>query len=96
MDKEFFNKNDKQVFFNQLRGQIHEIGIGDRYTNVVLIVGHDNTRFANFVIKTSLFHKLPSPVDLGDKVCIKYYISSISKNGKWYTSANILSIEKTF
>jgi hypothetical protein len=36
-----FNKNEKQIFFNRVRGVIEEINIGDIWCSYTLKVGHE-------------------------------------------------------
>lgn len=35
-------------------------------------------------------------IKANDKVFIKYYLTSRFKNGRWYTMANVLSVENQF
>lgn len=86
-------KNDKQVFFNQIRGTICEINIEEKFSNVVLQLGHENTRNASFVIKTDIFKQYENKLKLGDKITIRFYISSRKKHDRWYTTATILDIQ---
>ena len=74
--KEGVIKNEKQVFFNQIRGEICEINVEDQFSNVVLSLGHENIRHASFVTKTELFNAYKDTIALGDKVTIRFYISS--------------------
>ena len=69
-------KNDKQVFFNQIKGTVYEILEEEKFSTISLSLGHENFRHAAFVYKTALFEKYKENVVLGDKVCIKFYISS--------------------
>lgn len=86
-------KNDKQVFFNQIKGTIFEINVEEKFSNVVLQLGHENTRYASFVIKTELFKQYDSKLNVGDKVSIRFYISSRKKHERWYTTATILDLQ---
>ena len=90
---ENFNKNEKQLFFNQLKGCISEIDYGDSFSNLILKIGHENFRYASFCMKTNLFNELVKDYNIGDKVAVKYYISSNKKNGRWYTTATLLSMQ---
>jgi hypothetical protein len=87
-------KNDKQVFFNQIKGIIHEIIEEEKFSTIALSLGHENLRFAAFVHKTSLFQKYKEDLNLGDKVCVKFYISSRKKHDRWYTTSTVLEIQK--
>jgi hypothetical protein len=92
--KEGVIKNEKQVFFNQIRGEIFEINEEDKFSNVVLSLGHENLRHASFVTKTELFETYKDNINIGDKVMIRFYISSRKKHDRWYTTATILDIQK--
>jgi hypothetical protein len=87
-------KNEKQVFFNQIRGEIFEICVEDKFSNVVLSLGHENVRHASFVTKTELFNTYKDTIKIGDKVMIRFYISSRKKHDRWYTTATILDVQK--
>jgi hypothetical protein len=89
-----FNKNEKQLFFNQLKGCISEIDYGDMFSNLTLQIGHENVRYASFCMKTSLFVEIIEGFKIDDKVIVKYYITSNKKNGRWYTTATLLTINK--
>jgi hypothetical protein len=86
-------KNDKQVFFNQIRGEVFEINVEEKFSNVVLQIGHENTRHAAFVIKTELFKQYEPALNVGNKVTIRFYISSRKKHDRWYTTATILDLQ---
>lgn len=90
-----FNKNDKQVYFNQCKGIIRELNDGDRFCSITLDVGHEGVRQANFVMKKKTFDDIKSAYAIKDRVNIKFYITSKFKNGRWYTTANLLEIQKT-
>jgi hypothetical protein len=87
-------KNDKQVFFNQVKGTVHEILEEETFSTISLSLGHENMRHAAFVYKTQEFEKYKSIIGLGDKVCIKFYLSSRKKYDRWYTTATVLEIAK--
>ena len=85
-------KNDKQLFFNQIRGVIEELNDGEEYCNLTVSVGHENSRNVNFVMKKHQFDQVKLKNKLGDKVSIRFYISSRLKHERWYTTANLLDI----
>lgn len=91
-----FNKNQLQLYFNQIRGEITEINIDELFSNVTLKVGHHNSRIVNLVSKTPIFENLIKPFKVGDYVLVKYYLSSNKKNNRYYTSATLLDIQKQF
>jgi hypothetical protein len=47
----------------------------------------------NLVVKKDSFDKIKDKFKLGDKVFIKYYLTSRFKNGRWYTMANVLAVD---
>ena len=88
------NRNEKQLYFNQIRGKITELNPADLYCSITLEVGHENLRLVNFIIRKTEYDKEILKHKIGDMVCIYFYVSSRNKNGRWYTAANILQIEK--
>lgn len=93
MSNSEFNKNDKQVFFNQVRGRCHELKDSGNYGNVVIQVGHNNPRFCSFSFKKEQLEEVKKHYTVGNKVLIKFFISSHKRGETWITSANLLSIE---
>lgn len=89
-----FNKNDKQLFFNQVKGIIYEIDIANEWCSVTLSVGHENSRLLNFSIKKKDFSPIQHNFLVNDKVNIKFFLTSRFKNGRWHTTANIIAIDK--
>jgi len=83
-----------QAIFNQLIGVIFEINVGDDYSSISLYVGHSNKRTANLCTKSIYFDDMIKTLKIGDKVKVRYYIVSHKKHDRWYTTANILSIDK--
>lgn len=94
MNKEF-NNNDRQLYFNQIKGNIIEFNNGEKYCSLTLLVGKETTRHVNLNIKKQAFDKLFEKFKQGDKVIVYYYLVSRSKNEKWYTSANIIAVDNT-
>ena len=89
-----FNKNQLQLYFNQIKGEIAEINIDELYSNVTLKVGHHNSRVVNLVAKTPTFHNLIGNFKVGDKIIAKYYLSSNKKIERYYTTATLLDVQK--
>jgi hypothetical protein len=87
-------KNDKQLFFNQIKGKICEINDAEEFCNIVLEVGHENIRNISFVTKKKRFEEIKPNFELNEKVIVKYYLSSRKKHDRWYTTATILDINK--
>lgn len=88
-----FNKNDKQLNFNKIKGTLTELNDGERFCSITLIVGHENTRQVNLVCKKSEFEGIKSKFSIGDKLFVKFYLTSRFKNDRWYTMANTLSVD---
>lgn len=88
-----FNKNDRQLNFNKVKGTLTELNESDTFCSITLLVGHENTRSVNLVCKNSVFQSLKEKIKIGDKVFAKFYLSSRFKNGRWYTMANILTLD---
>jgi len=91
---DFDNRNDRQLFFNQIKGSILELNIGEIFCNITLNVGHESIRQVNLISKRPQYDELIKTYSIGDKISVKFYITSRYKNGKWYTTANLLSVEK--
>jgi hypothetical protein len=87
-------KNDKQIYFNQVKGTITELNSSDDFCSITLEVGHENTRNVNLNMKKFQFDKIEKDLDLGSKIVARFYIVSRKKNDRWYTSANLLDIQK--
>ena len=91
---EFENRNEKQIYFNQVKGTVTEIVKGEIFCSLTLTVGHEKKRFVNLVFKTDKLEEIASKVEIDDKVCVKYYLASYNKNGRWKTLAHLLYVEK--
>jgi hypothetical protein len=91
---ENFNKNPMQVYFNQVKGVVCEIDVQERFSNLTLNVGQEVMRKVNFVAKTPYFQEQTAHIKVGDTVCVKFYLTSNSKNNIWYTTATLLTVEK--
>jgi hypothetical protein len=85
-------RSDKQVFFNQIRGSIDEINEGSDFCDITIKVGHENKRLVNFTMKRPQFEEIAKNHSIGEKVTIRFYISSRKKHGRWYTTASVLDI----
>lgn len=88
-----FNKNDKQLYFNRVKGTISEITLGEVWCSITLIVGHENTRLVNFCYKREQHEKLVGDNKIGDKIGIRFFLTSRYKNGRWHTNANVLQVD---
>lgn len=90
--KEFTNKNDRQLYFNQIKGTIEQLNDGERFCSLTVKVGHENPRIVNLVMKKPYFDEISKVHNIGEKVTVRYYLTSREKNGRWYTMANILDV----
>jgi len=99
MSSLFTNKNDKQAYFNQIKGTLKEVlGGGDLYTNIILDVGHENVRPVNLVVRKDEFERLfeTQKIKVGEKLCVKFYLKSrINKNNFWNTLAVVLDVSRS-
>ena len=91
---EFENKNEKQIYFNQVKGTVTEIIKGEIFCSLTLTVGHEKKRFVNLVFKTEKLEDIASKIEIDDKVCAKYYLASYNKNDRWKTLAHLLFVDK--
>jgi hypothetical protein len=96
-----FNKNDRQFHFNRIKGEVTEINIPEDnkaendWCSITLTAGHENQRQVNFSIKKSQVDELINDgLKLGAKVTVLFYLTSRFKNGRWYTTANVLQLDK--
>lgn len=88
--------NDKQIKFNEVRGVICEISQGNDFSSVTLEVGYTNPRKVNLCTKTSYFDPIIKGFKIGDKVIAQFYISSNKKHERWYSTANLLTINFSY
>jgi hypothetical protein len=88
-------KNEKQVFYNSIKGVITELNDGEKFCNITLSVGHERKRMVNLVLKKEHFDWVLKNFVIGDKVSATFYITSRNKMGKWYTMASIIDLKKS-
>ena len=86
--------NQKQIVYNQVRGVISEINFDPDYCSITLEVGHSNKRNINLCSKAIYFEPMIQSFLVGDKVNALFYIASNKKHSRWYTTANLLGLEK--
>lgn len=84
---EFENRNDKQLFFNRIKGELKELNYNeDKYCNITISVGHENKRDVNFVMDKQNFEKISETHKIGDKICVQFFVvSRKNKANLWYT-----------
>ena len=87
-------KNDRQIYFNQIKGTVLDIIKGEIFSSITLNVGHEKRKFVNLVFKTEKLNEIESKITIDDKVCAKYYLASYNKNNKWKTLAHLLFVDK--
>jgi len=93
LQNDTFNRNDKQLFFNSIKGFIHEKNENDGWCSFTLNIGHEIPRFVNLSIKKINYDKIKHNFIIGQKVCVRFYLNSRFKNNRWYTVANVLQID---
>jgi len=87
-------KNDKQIFFNRVKGEITEIADGDEFSSITLKVGHVNTRQVNLCFKTAYREDLLADAQIGQVVEAQFYLTSHNKHERWYTTATLLALQQ--
>jgi len=88
-------KNTIQGVFNEIKGELTELNKDSDWCNITLKVGHSNKRKVNLVCKRLFFDEnLEKSFNLGDKVSVRFYISSRKKHDRYYTNATILAVDK--
>lgn len=85
-------KNDKQVHFNQVKGELIEINLADDFCNIVLRVGLSNERHVCLSTKTEYFKNIFKDYKIGDKLIAQFYVASNKKSDRWYTTAYLLDL----
>jgi hypothetical protein len=86
-------KNNLQLYFNQVKGEVVEIEEGEKYSNITIKVGHNNPRLVNLVAKTESFKLVTNNVKICDNVVAKFYLTSNKKNERYYTTATLLQMD---
>lgn len=89
-----FNKNDKQIYFNQIKGTLCELNNHDRYCSITVTCGHESERKVNLNISKAKFDAIAKVYRIGDRVAIKFYANSRFKDERWYTALNVLEINR--
>jgi hypothetical protein len=87
------DEKQKQKKFNEISGCIAELNDSDKYCNITILVGHQTIRPISLSIKKTLFDEVIKKHSVGDIVTCRFFLSSNKKGEKWFTNANILSIE---
>jgi hypothetical protein len=87
-------KNDKQIFFNRVKGELTEIADGDEFSSITLKVGHVNTRQVNLCFKTAFKEGLIGQAQLGQIVEAQFYLTSHNRHERWYTTATLLALQQ--
>ena len=94
MGTESFNRNEKQQFFSKIKGVLKEKNISEKYSSITLEVGHEKPRPVNLIIKNSILDDIEPFLVIGDKISVAYYITSRKMKDGWFTTANVLNVEK--
>lgn len=86
------NKNPQQLHFNTIRGNITEITKGERFSHFTIEVGHESKRSINLVLRAESYDWFVSNFKVGDRVSVRYYLTSRQKMGKWHTMATTIDV----
>ena len=90
--------HDKQKNYNNVRGDIIEINNNPQnpYWSVTLSLGHNKMRKLNLSNKAEIVKQIldSTQTKIGDRVTALFFVSSSFKNEKYYTSANLLGLQK--
>ena len=87
-------KNDRQLYFNQVKGIIEELNGDGDFCSITVSVGHENPRHVNLSLKKIHYDRIAAGLKLGEKILARFYVVSRKKDGRWYTSANLLDVQK--
>lgn len=88
-----FNTNDKQFYFNQIKGKLYQVIEGDKWCVLVLEVGHEKPRYVSFSIQRAKFDLITDLMVIGLKLIIQYFLTSHCYNERWFLTANVLQID---
>ena len=94
MNESLSIKNDRQLYFNQVKGKITELNEDTDFCSITVSVGHENPRDVNLSLKKAHYNNIASNLNLGDKILARFYVVSRKKAERWYTSANLLDVQK--
>ena len=94
MNEELSIKNDRQIYFNQVKGEITELNKYPEFCSITVSVGHENPRHVNLSLKKPHYDRISSDLKLGDRILARFYVVSRKKSDRWYTSANLLDVQK--
>jgi len=88
-----FNRNEKQLNFNTVKGTVYEIKKEEVYSSVIIEAGHERKRYVCFSLSTDRLCEVEKNISVGMKVSVRFYVASKRKENKWFTNANIITIE---
>lgn len=88
-----FNRNEKQLNFNTVKGTVYEIKKEKVYSSIAIEAGHERKRYICFSLSTEKLCEVEKNISLGMKVSVRFYVASKRKDSKWFTNANIITIE---
>jgi len=85
-----------QQIFNEIKGRVIEMNSESGWSNIVVSVGHDNKRLVALACKQEIFDQLINKENIivDNYVCCRFYVVSRKTNDRYYTNANLLSIQK--
>lgn len=88
-----FVKNDRQKYYNTIRGVICEINEGEKFSSITLNVGHEKIRPVNLSCNKDKINEIIGNFKIGDKVIVQFFATSKKVGEKWFTFINTLGIE---
>jgi hypothetical protein len=94
MNEHISIKNDRQLYFNQVKGKITELNEDSDFCSITVSVGHENPRDVNLSLKKAHYDRISNGLNLGDRILARFYVVSRKKAERWYTSANLLDVQK--
>lgn len=86
-------KNDRQLYWNQIKGAITELNDGEQYCSITIKVGHENLRDVNVSLKKEQWNEIINQVYIGCRVVVKFFVVSRKKFERWHTSANMIELK---
>ena len=79
------NRNEKQYFFNEIKGTIDEINGDTTYYHLTITVGHEKKRQVNLSMNKKSYDAICKEFSIGDFVAIQLFPTSKFLNtGKFY------------
>lgn len=90
-----FRKNDLQVFYAKIKGEVEQIIKGEHFSTIILKVGKNNKRKVALSCLNDYFLNFEKNFGEGDRVTAHYFLDSKynEKSGCWHTTAKLLDAQ---